>query len=446
MYDDLHHEWVPLGLRDLYYTGFNELNVLVDPFDDPPIDPLVYLESIQRYCDRVTTRGVEINIYFPQYLIDGRRAHYGHSGVIHLESEPSNLDCPPSQARSLLEKQAAEHPIEMPNAKELATRLQAEGPEQLAKELHRVADRLNLFTKGGLRLFDAYNALAADCIVTSNSVLLAERDRQNMIADARIVDWSEIYSFAEQFMIGNGLYIGMLPLDKVSVSVPIYGLNAATHYAMVDREFQRYQLLWNALRKKSAHPKMDNFMRVAIFHRYQFMLHAKDKVNHEMFQGRKAELLYGRKNVHNFMASYHLNMFYLMLWGCLDNLAWAFNYYHQLGFDDHNEESRKRCSFGSKEYRKKLRVLDPALFKLIAEGEHAKWIVDLKIKRHPAAHREPIFLSTVVDPTDTRPIGDTFVVTDKDSKVLIYDALNHLKFDLERFHKLMGSICELYGV
>lgn len=86
------------------------------------------------------------------------------------------------------------------------------------------------------------------------------------------------------------------------------------------------------------------------------------------------------------------------------------------------------------------------LHRIIADSQHARWIDDLKIKRHPAAHREPIYLSTVIVPSKEKPIGDTLVISDKDSRVVIYDALNHLDYDMGEFHKLMGAICELFGV
>lgn len=134
-----------------------------------------------------------------------------------------------------------------------------------------------------------------------------------------------------------------------------------------------------------------------------------------------------------------------MLWGFLDNLAWAFNFLFGLGFDDLDEKGRIRCSFSQKSYRRKLKEKDPALAGMIEVPAVSSWISDLKIKRHPAAHREPLFLSTVLD-ADMTPIGDTMIVSNKDSRIVMFDALNHLEYDLERLAELMDSVCNRFGV
>ncbi len=439
--DALDGGWIHLRPNQLYYTGFNELNLLIDTFDDPPIDPMVYLSMLADYCETTTTRGTEINVYVPEYL-NGKRLTF--DGTIELEVEPQNSVFPKSKAQTFLEQKASSYPIQKLDPQELAKAFTSANPDTIMATVRDLGDLVNLFQKGGLKLFDAYNALNCDGLVTRNTVLLKERDRNGMIEDARIIGWSEVYSVAEIFMSGNGLYVGAMPVAS-AITTPILGLGAATYYAMVDKPFLRYQNLWAALYKKNQQQKMNDFFRVAIFQRYQFMLHARDKIRHEIFQSKRAELLYNDKTSHHFIASYHLNMFYLMLWGCLDNIAWAFNYFYGLGFDDLNEKSRMQCTFGHKEYRKKLKVANLDLFKIVAEGEYARWIVDLKIKRHPAAHRQPIFLSTLMD-SDGKKAGDTFVVGDKDSKMLIYDAINHLNYDIDMFQKLMASICSLFGV
>lgn len=85
-----------------------------------------------------------------------------------------------------------------------------------------------------------------------------------------------------------------------------------------------------------------------------------------------------------------LNSYYLNLLGAVDNLAWILQHEFNLieGATEANNKRNKIIIFG-KEFGKKLRALDDALFSEIAP--YQEWFEIVKEFRDPAAHRMPLY-------------------------------------------------------
>src|SRR5437870_1405155 len=101
-----------LHLSQLHYTGFNHLNILLDPFTllaGYPVQEGVQLGMTAGYRERTTTKGIEINIYTPSFLVPekSRRKLFLPDYATKLLEEPSNeASLPESAARKYLEGRA----------------------------------------------------------------------------------------------------------------------------------------------------------------------------------------------------------------------------------------------------------------------------------------------------------------------------------------------------
>ena len=85
-----------------------------------------------------------------------------------------------------------------------------------------------------------------------------------------------------------------------------------------------------------------------------------------------------------------LNSYYLNLLGAVDNLAWILQHEFNLieGAAEANGKRNKIVIFG-KEFGKKIRELDDALFSELAP--YREWLKTVRDFRDPAAHRMPLY-------------------------------------------------------
>jgi len=111
-----------------------------------------------------------------------------------------------------------------------------------------------------------------------------------------------------------------------------------------------------------------------------------------------------------------------MLSALLDNLAWIWNYALQLGFRE-TDSSRNKCVLTHKDFKANVRAKHPHLGALLDEADVMKWLEHLGIKRHPAVHREPLFLIEIVEEGTGVTLSDTAGVHESSDGYRVFDLL-----------------------
>jgi len=121
------------------------------------------------------------------------------------------------------------------------------------------------------------------------------------------------------------------------------------------------------------------------------------------------------------------------------------NYFYDLGFQETNR-SRTQCTFINKRFKKCLSQHNTEIVNLIEDLKFTDWFKTLALKRHPAAHREPIFLSQLVDEKTFQLISDRIVVVEDEEGKKLFDAINHLEYDLKILTEFMDKFCLIYEI
>ena len=102
-------------------------------------------------------------------------------------------------------------------------------------------------------------------------------------------------------------------------------------------------------------------------------------------------------NRFGFSISYHVNQFYFLLWGMLDQLTLISNEVLQLGL------SERRCGIASKDYLKKLEEQKSNLRRFLSMPSIVAWIDLMSDFRHSVAHQViPMPTEIVIDTEDSK--------------------------------------------
>ena len=439
--------------HEKWYTGIRELRILIDPniLVLPNFNYLVArfvkLGMMLEYTQRVTRCGIDIRTLFPEYLAEDKAQNRYHAMIpdrlLVLNEEPPEVaEFKGSEATGYLEGKAAallqERDAGVAKFRGVSTAdtIQALLKSVESGELHRIGHISNLFEGKGRQLLPLFSALKCHLLLTENPILLGEKkelEKRGCI----VVDLAQVAREVEVFLVGNGVFIS----SQEGVTSLAWGYTAQTFYPMTNPLFRRYEQLWAKVAQLRQNARANRYFQAALYHRYSFMQYARDHIEYEM---RQASLVQDWQP-HHFLASYHLNSFYIMLWGFLDNLAWAFNHIYSLGFAEGTREAAA-CTFRGKKYKQFIRSKSPAVWAVITDAETDKWIGDLAIKRHPAAHREPIYLTQIFSEQDMRLLADRMVVTDTDGGQVVYDAINHMEHDFKLLGTFMDKLCKVFEV
>jgi hypothetical protein len=151
---------------------------------------------------------------------------------------------------------------------------------------------------------------------------------------------------------------------------------------------------WSALQKESLSDVSQEQLRSIVSNRYPFILFARDMVRFYRIQ-RDASRRYGDSHF-SFALTYHLNQFYLLLWGMLDQLSLLANYSLSFGLD------HRKCGINRPEFLNELAGQRPNLMKFISIPVVHDWIGLMSDFRHAAAHQViPIPTELVFDTEDS---------------------------------------------
>lgn len=406
-----------------YFTGYHEYKVLFDPLMLHQsyyllIQPYVALEGMIHYLRMVdqgkmlSFHGIVPDYISNEYLSIGRKNIYGV-----LPRPRSGEDAPylhPNPVTLEVLKQA-------PESFEINTKV-----DEAIAELKDV-DEAETEYKVAIELIKIANLYGVHFIVTDNKILL----KKKLFLETHgfnIVTYPKLVTDFGIFLRGNGVFIDDSGMTN--------GLEITTFYRMTEPHFNAFDELWAKLGHSDA--TTSSFLRSAFYHRYSWLRYAQDMVLFYRLQIRMAREPESGQ-VFNFPLAYHANQFYLQYQGFLDNLAWALNHHCSLGISLMDAPT---CTFSSKKYQDLLTTKDPALSRCVYGKIHDRMKEDvLEIKRHPAAHRQPLFPGTLSDESGKIIAYNVTFAASKDRRVILPDLSAHIRIDRDLLDKFLINLC-----
>lgn len=435
----------------MYYSGRNKLKILIDPLSvhldasHELIDRQVALTMVLNYLSGIVDNKVEVEIIFPKFLWDEKWRENYYSfipgdvipGETHYltvlekrkEIKSDWIKTRISDTKTHLESKREEY-LKFP-------KIDIKNPQSLIDSINDgtlldYRDAEFIYKYGYEELIDLYFQYDCDFLLTNNRILEKEKDQLSNKFKLFISYYPEIFDKVETFLKGHNIYISSL--------LPIYGLDASNFYPMTDNRLMKYFQFSANLSKINSGPEMNEFLRVMFYHRYSFMKYSIDNIKFELLQAGRLEDDKLRFN-HYFILSYHLNSFYLNLWGFLDNLAWVFNYLYNLGFTKKNPT---KVTFSNKKCLSALKATAPDVYAILSDKVFKQWLENLTLKRHPAAHREPLMMTSLYDSKTNNLISERVVVVDTKSGKGVFEAVRAFNEDFKQFEDFMDKVCSLF--
>ena len=225
----------------------------------------------------------------------------------------------------------------------------------------------------------------ADGVVTSDQGLLEARypllhDRINLVPMDELEDFVEICAH------GHNIFWSASYSDAIYQDV---------YYIFAHPKCRKLATWWGEIQKRVSSPWIIEQLRSLIMNRYQFILYARDMVKFCRLQKdhykRQGDDRFG------FSLSYHVNQFYFLLWGMLDQLTLLSNEVLQLGLTE------RKCGIASKDYLKELKKKKPNLRQFLSMPSVVEWINLMSNFRHAVAHQViPMPTEIVVDTEDSK--------------------------------------------
>lgn len=225
----------------------------------------------------------------------------------------------------------------------------------------------------------------ADGLVTSDPTLLEARYplAHDLI---NLLPMSELEDFVEVCAHGHNVFW------SASYSNAIY---QDVYYILAHPKCHKLAMWWGEIQNRVSNPTVREQLRNLIMNRYQFILYARDMVKFSRLQKdyykRRGDSRFG------FSISYHVNQFYLLLWGMLDQLTVISNEILQLGL------SERRCGIARKDYLKKLGERKSNLRRFLSTPSVVAWLDLMSDFRHSVAHQViPMPTEIVIDTEESK--------------------------------------------
>ena len=224
-----------------------------------------------------------------------------------------------------------------------------------------------------------------DGLVTTSRTLIDARyaltsDLINIVALDELADFVEICAH------GHDVFW------SVSHSSALY---QDVYYVLAHHKCHKLANWWDALQKETHTDLAQEQLRSLVLNRYPFILYARDMVRFYRLQ-RDASRRHGDSHF-SFALSYHLNQFYLLLWGMLDQLSLLANFSFDLGLD------QIQCGISKTKFLKALAEQRPNLRNFLLMPVVHDWISLMSDFRHTSAHQViPMPTEVVVDTEDSK--------------------------------------------
>ena len=226
---------------------------------------------------------------------------------------------------------------------------------------------------------------SSDGVVTSDQGLLDARypllhDQINLVPIDELKDFVEICAH------GHNVFWSASYSDAIYQDV---------YYILAHPKCHKLATWWREIQNRVSSPWVIEQLRSLIMNRYQFILYARDMVKF----GRLQKDHYKRQgdDRFGFSISYHVNQFYFLLWGMLDQLTVLSNEVLQLGLTERN------CGIANKDYLKALKKKKANLRQFLSMPSVVEWIDLMSNFRHAVAHQViPMPTEIVVDTEESK--------------------------------------------
>jgi len=216
------------------------------------------------------------------------------------------------------------------------------------------------------------DSLVADGIFTQMSILLDGRYKLHGYQGVRIIPLEEFADTVEIIAHGNHIFW--------SASYPERNLFLDIYYPIAHWENARYYSWFNKIQENVNNTELKESLHNALLNRYSYILYSRDMVRYWEIQKDHSSR---RSSIKRYSASigYHMNTFYFLLWGMLDELTVIAKYVMNL------KVKERDCGIRSNKFWKALASQQPGLKKFAKYNEIATWINIMADIRNHAGHK-----------------------------------------------------------
>ncbi len=240
-----------------------------------------------------------------------------------------------------------------------------------------------------MSLLTLADSIQADCIL-SRSALLGET-RYGLYQHHLIVPLllSELDDWVEIIAHGHGAFWSTRILER--------RLPFDTYYQVAHWKAARYSRWLEGVLSSITQRDLQNNLRSALLNRFPYLLYARDMVRFYEFQRNyftRRELM-GRFGL---AVGYHINAYYLLLWGMLDQMTVIAKYRKGLRLEE------QHCGIRKKDLWRQYH--EPGLESMVQNGRIGEGISLMADVRHQAAHSAIPIPSEVLMDTDESKQSD----------------------------------------
>ena len=273
--------------------------------------------------------------------------------------------------------------------------------------------------KRELALLSLSESVAADGIVTDSKLLVEGQFDIYQYHRIRIVPIDEFPDLITVIAVGNSVYWSTEYNGDIGFD---------TFYQMTHWKAARLFKWWtHEIAKRDEKGLVEN-LRAALLNRFPYILYSRDMVRFYQLQ-RDYYMRNYRRQMYGSAIGYHINTFYLMLWGMLDHLTVIAKHARNMKIDERN------CGIRRKAFWKEFKKIENSLYNYMNGRYINDWINIMADMRHQAAHNIiPMPSILVNETTDSKKSDDEVIDILKAEKPYLYKV-----FDSETIEALQPS-------
>jgi len=217
-------------------------------------------------------------------------------------------------------------------------------------------------------LLGSADHIQADGLVTARPIFLDQHYLLYQHHAIVVIDPDELFDFINVCAIGHSIF-----WPDTFRTHDIFYLE--THWKL-----RRYKKWFFKINARIENQDLSEELRSLVLSRLPFLIYSRDMVRFHQIQ-RDYYTRRGRVNRFAMAIAYHLNHYFLLLWGLLDHLTVIANYALGLNVPMVN------CGIQQVPFWGECQLRCPALFSVIKEQSVDEWIKIIADIRHRAAHR-----------------------------------------------------------
>lgn len=163
-------------------------------------------------------------------------------------------------------------------------------------------------------------------------------------------------------------------------------------YLETNWKASRYKHWFSKVAERIQNKDLREALRSLLLNRFPFLIFSRDMIRFYQIQ-RDHYTRHGLDNRFGMAAAYHVNHFYLLLWGLLDHLTVIANYALGLNLP------HKKCGIQKGRFWRECESRCPQLASVIKGEALSEWIETIAYMRHQAAHNTlpvpgPLYVET----------------------------------------------------